>query len=292
MTHNEQVMFQVWKEAFNEDDDYIEFFLKEGLPLGCTLAPEPPSAQLTLFPISFLQEGAASCQGYYLYGLGALRSVRGKGWGKILVKRASAHAADMGKQFILLQYANDSLRAYYNNLDYNASIYRSSVQCTRHTLNTSSEERDYLCYLLSAIAAPTYHNGPSTTATAPHFDRFLWSPQLLEYIRKECLFRKGDVIDNAYCYPNIDKEGDFLEIKEFTASLQQIPALIDNILTRFPHIHRFRFYGKPYPAATPEYGQKSFFQLRQDPFALLHFIDPDLEKRYRPQRSYFALGLD
>jgi len=153
--------------------------------------------------------------------------------------------------------------------------------------------------------------------------------------------------DYAYCYPIDDINGVYLEIKEFNATLIQIPTLVNNILTFFPRINRFRFYGKTLqtevlvsPDPSSSHAQKasalhslqtsadhslitsSLFSkkssvnrslqssalhslqattlhlpntphiLLQEPFALLRFLDSELEKHYNPHATYFALGLD
>ncbi|MDR2585183.1 MAG: GNAT family N-acetyltransferase, partial [Prevotellaceae bacterium] len=96
---------QIWREAFHEDDRYIDFFISEGLPLGHLLTYGPkvsPYAALTLFPISLVIKGI-DYKGYYLYGLGTLTSERGKGYGSLLVEKAKEFAKERGRHFILLQ---------------------------------------------------------------------------------------------------------------------------------------------------------------------------------------------
>ena len=142
----------------------------------------------------------------------------------------------------------------------------------------------------------------------PLLDRFVWPQPMREYIRKECLFRGGVVINGAYCYPNSDAEGLFLEIKEFNASPTEIPMLLQEILSAFPYMNRFHFYGKPHftddtrltgdqhladnTDFTGDSHHADNLRLCCETFALIRFLSPELEARYNPQHSYFALGLD
>ena len=276
---------QIWKDAFNEDDDYIDFFSKEGLPLGhlLTVGPsEAPHAALTLFPISFKQAGV-SYSGYYLYALGTLHSVRGKGYGKTIVENAKEYALQTGRQFILLQPTNKDLFKYYHYLGFNAPVYRASLECSRSTIHSLCAQRASAFNLTELLINLSAHLGANAPAVNFPFDRFIWPHKLLEYIRKECVFRGGAVIKDAYCYPNMDTNGALLDIKEFRAT-PKLPNLLEAILAAFPMINRFRFYGNVHENETPG--------LSQAPFALLYFTDLELQKRYNPQYSYFALGLD
>ena len=283
---------RIWKEAFNDEDSYIDFFIKEGLPLGqlLTIGPtDAPFAQLTLFPITFLKNGCAY-QGYYLYALGTLQSMRGKGYGKTLLKKAEEFAIETGRNFILLQPTNPTLHKYYNAAGYNAPLYRSCLTFTRLSLNALLEAplshatdvvspKEPYCglELLSKLSAPIEAHEPS-------FDCFVWPRSFRQYIGKECFLRGGQVIESAYCYPNNDSNGDYLEIKEFCSPIHQLQSLIQKILFHFPNFNRFLFYGKPL--------QTDAQLCSPTVFALLYFIDKKHEKQYNPSRSYFALGLD
>ena len=286
-------IFQIWQEAFTDDIGYINLFINEGLPLGHPLFCGPaqtPSATLTLFPITFEQVGV-SYPGFYLYALGTLLSERRKGYGKTLIKKAEQFAIETGRRFILLQPTpsphsplslstslvslstsapNHDLFAYYGKMGYGGLIYRSCMEYTRTALCALLDTNNDLTPLIMRSAP---HEG-----TGDRYDRFVWPNQLRDYIRKECLFRGGSVISNAYCYPQIDANGSFLEIKEFQVNSELCTHVIPHILSVFPNMERFRFYGKA---------------LQFDkPFALVRFLDTDLEKRYDPRRAYFALGLD
>ena len=335
MKHERRSLFQVWKEAFNEDDSYIEFFLKEGSHLGRSLTFGPSDtnayACLTLFPITF-EMGGVSYLGYYLYALGSLCSQRGKGYGKALLRNAEVYALETDRQFILLQPTNDSLFQYYSKSGYRSPVCRSCIQYTRAALlamlpsgqqclaplsdpqyfssmlpieqQDLAKPTDGILHfsnlteaqlpspkpaeghlLLSELSAPVGDNSLDfMQESEPSFDRFVWPQPMREYIRKECLFRGGGVINGAYCYPNSDAEGSFLEIKEFHASPTEIPALLQEILLAFPYMNRFYFYGKPHST--------NDLPLCSETFALIRFLTPELEARYNPRHSYFALGID
>jgi len=274
---------QIWKEAFNEDDLYIDFFINNGLPLGhlLTLGPsETPYCALTLFPIDFKQAGVIY-SGYYLYALGTLLSQRGRGYGSMLIKKAEEYAIETNRQFILLQPTNYDLFRYYYHLGYVTPVYRASITCTKASLCSLLLDGMNLQHLLSKISVSCETN--LTTKSNQHFDRFIWSPTLLQYIQKECLFRGGAVLSNSYCYFNKDNNGSYLEIKEFQASFNQIPMLIEAIISTFPHIDRFCFFGNTQHIVENE--------INQEAFALLHFFNTTLQKCFNV-KSYFSLGLD
>ena len=283
MEHDQAGLYQIWKDAFNVDDQYFEFFIKEGLPLGrlLTYGPsETPYSALTLFPISYEQAGVLY-SGYYLYALGTLLSKRGKGYGRMLLKKAEEYAIDTDRQFILLQPANFVLFRYYQHIGYHTSVLRASMKCTKANLCSLSPDGKSLQRTLSKISVPCGTN--SRISSEPQFDHFIWSPLMRQYIQKECLFRGGAVLYNAFCYPNVDYLGSFLEIKEFQSSFYQIPILVESLLTTFSHIDRFFFYGISQHVV--ENG------ISQEAFSLIRFFNSALQKKYNT-KSYFALGLD
>ena len=270
---------QIWQEAFNEEEAYIQFFLNNGWPLGeiLTIGPKDhPYSALILFPISYHQAGV-SYSGYYLYALGTLLSQRKKGYASELMLQAASFAMEHHRSFILLQPTHPSLFTYYTQLGYNHRIYRSNILCSRSIFSTNSEKCSVF-KLLSHLAVPC------ETMCWSHepINRFVWSPPLRDYIRKECLFRGGMVLDGSYCYPNRDADGLFVEVKEFRA--ENLSILVESILTHFPHHHRILFYGTP--------NQLMLAKVTQAPFALVRFFDPNIEPHYNPYHSYFGLGLD
>ncbi|MCL2501786.1 MAG: GNAT family N-acetyltransferase [Bacteroidales bacterium] len=270
--NNPAGLFRIWKEAFEEKDDYIALFFKEASPLGNTLSCGPvhaPYAALTLFPIN-LELAGMSYSGYYLYALGVLDTHRGKGYGRLLLEQARSYALSNQGAFILLQPTNAPLFAYYRNLGYAHSVSRAQLSIDRTALKNGDSS---LLNLLQALSAPA----PS---------RFIWPESMRSYIRKECMYRKGALIaQTAYCYPRQDELGFFVEIKEFNGSAQQIPLLLSGLQEHFPDAYRFVFYGK---AQSPPLAS-----LQQAPFALLHFIDSHAEKLYYlNQPASFALGMD
>ena len=283
MKHHPAGVYQIWKEAFHDDDSYIDLFLHKGLPLGHLLTYGPsdsPYAALTLFPIT-LQIAGVSYSGYYLYALGTLLSERGKGYGTTLLTTAEEYAMHTGRQFILLQPTNHHLFKYYYTLGYHSSVFRTLFTCSKTALRVSSVERENLLHLLTKLSI-----SPERIPTASNysFDRFIWPTPLRKYITEECLFRGGSVLYGAYCYPNIDLDGPFLEIKEMNTSTIELPMLVEAIFSAFPHIERFVFWGKPQ--------MKTILPLSIEAFALIHFFNPELQKLYHPQSTFFALGLD
>lgn len=276
-------IYQIWKSSFNEDDDYIDFFTKEGLPLGHQLTSGPaeaPYASLFLFPV-YYEHAGVSYPGFYLYALGILPNYQNSGHGKTLINKAKLFAMETGRHFILLQPANRGLYEYYRKLGFDEMIYRASFKISRSSIHnpTLFMEHLNLCRLLD-FSVPLIN-----TPTKEHvFNCFSWPPQLREYMNKECLFRGGRIIDHAYCYPAQDAEGPFIEIKEIYSSSVDLSMLIPSILDAFPQIDRFSFYGK--------LQQKAITGVREEPFAVVYFINPELKKCHHSQRSYFALGLD
>ena len=282
MTEQEVGLYRIWKEAFEEKDDYIALFFKEGRPLGQTLSCGPthaPYAALTLFPIG-LRLSDTTCFGHYLYALGVRDEARGKGYGSQLVQQAHNYAKRNGGAFLLLQPSSAPLFSYYRRLGYTATVSRARMDVTRAELETCSPSLQNL--LLALSRAPR--------------DRFDWAPPMQAYIRKECLFRGGAIItqanQTAYCYPNRDDSGSFVEIKEYRTPPQQVRSLMIEVLNAFPHALRFVFYGAPPLPLSPT--QDPTLQLpTPTPFALLHFTDPAAEIAYhRHPDLYFAFGLD
>ena len=265
-------LHRIWKEAFDEKDDYIALFFDEALPLGKVLTCGPvhaPIAALYLFPIH-LQLAKKSYSGYYLYALGVLQAQRGKGYGSLLMQQAHEFAHLNKGAFILLQPTHTSLFDYYQRLGYTYTLSRTFLRCNRTTLQNADSN---LFYLLAS-------------RSAPDTNRFTWSEPMRQYILKECLFRGGALTgQTAYSYPQQDESGIFVEIKEFNCSAQEIPHLFHRLLHHFPQANRFVFYGKV--TNTPS----DHPQLTS--FALLHFLDPEAEALYHiNQPVYFALGLD
>jgi ribosomal protein S18 acetylase RimI-like enzyme len=279
-------LFQVWKDAFDEDDSYLRFIINHVLTLGYLLIygqVTAPIGALILFPITFTQNGE-SFFGYYLYALGTLKKHRGKGYGNRLVTIAKEFAIKQGRHFILLQPTNNALFDYYFRLGYQTPVYRSSITYNRrinYTFPRTVEQGTALIQRLSLISAPLIQNPKSSKHL---YNRFEWDLSMLGFISKECFFRGGVVFDGAYCYPNMDDNYPYVEVKEFVATSEQIPSFMEKLCTTFPNIDRFTFYGKSQEMEQPG--------LHQEPFALLLFLNPDLKEHSAPLYTYFALGLD
>ena len=290
MEHIRAGLYKVWEDSFYEERHYFDFFFTHGLPLGKQLyvgPDEAPYAALTLFPISFEQNGNIF-PGFYLYALGTLASARGKGYGKALVTDAKKYALEAGRQFILLQPSNSGLFDYYLTLGFNHPVYQACLKLTRSNLS-NIESNSRLQQHIMMLSAPLTKTSDTTAQQAQHkypaLNRFVWPPYFLDYVRQECIYRGGVVLDHTYCYPNTDIDGPFVEIKEFNTSFKHLPVLIDQILSAFPNSNRFYLYGKP-PQKTKSQ------RISEHPFALVSFIHPDLDAKYSPKSSYFALGLD
>ena len=269
---HEAGLFRIWKEAFDEKDDYIALFFKEARPLGHTLYCGPehsPYAALTLFPIN-LQWAGNIYSGYYLYALGVLQAQRGKGYGRQLLRQAREYALKNQRAFILLQPTNHTLFAYYQGLGYTHSVSRASYTCSSNALKTGDTNLQNCLQKLSVPAS----------------NRFIWPESMRPYILKECLFRGGALINpSAYCYPKQNESGIYVEIKEFYGPALETPLFIHKLLDHFPDASRFTFYGK---AQNPP-----FDQFQQASFALVHFIDSQAEALYYLNHDVsFALGLD
>lgn len=280
MEHIGHGVHQVWRDSFNESDSYINFFIEHGFSLGAYITVGPtfaPYGSLHLLPIVFTQN-STSYRGLYLYALGTILTKRGEGYGKQLVNKAKKFAYRTGANFIILQPTDNVLFEYYRKLGFNMPVFRSCLKCTRADLSALYLSRNRLTEYLLPLS--------TTKEQMKVLGHFAWESFMLNYIKKECLFRGGAVINGAYCYPNTDVDGDFLEIKEFCASIDEIPGMVQLIMATFPSIERFSFYGKIAQSGSTQ------VPAVQSVFALACFLKPELENAYNPELGYFALGLD
>lgn len=120
---NEKIRSQavcLWKEAFGDSEEYINFFL--GTHKGCTFVPLIENGELV--SALYLIDGTlCGINGFYLFAAATFNEHRSKGYMARLLKLAEETAKQNNKSFIALVPAGKSLFDYYARFGYKTAFY-------------------------------------------------------------------------------------------------------------------------------------------------------------------------
>lgn len=110
----------LWKEAFGDSEEYINFFLDTHK--GCTLVPLTENGELV--SALYLIDGTLNnVDGFYLFAAATFKAHRSKGYMAKLLKLAQETAKQNGRSFIALVPAEKSLFDYYSRFGYKTAFY-------------------------------------------------------------------------------------------------------------------------------------------------------------------------
>lgn len=120
-------LFSLWKEAFGDEDGYIELFFETVYKENITVFAEfdcGKAVSALYLMRSYIKSESRVLDGYYLYAAATLKAYRGKGLMGKLINEAKAYVSDKGKDFISLVPGEESLCAYYNRFGFEPLMYR------------------------------------------------------------------------------------------------------------------------------------------------------------------------
>ncbi|HHV03884.1 MAG: GNAT family N-acetyltransferase [Bacteroidales bacterium] len=175
----------IWCAVFDDTLDYAAFVTDHCLKLGTVLYYPEGLSFLTLFPLTLHFKGKNILQGAYLYGVATHPRRQRKGFGSMLLARASEIAP-----FLLLYPATHDLQHFYHKRGFDVPVHIPSP-----VVRTNLPDR------------PSPHHPAAAPYTEYIADAgkqdytFLWSPSLYDYAYRECLFRGGYVMSPWFCYP-------------------------------------------------------------------------------------------
>jgi len=110
----------LWKEAFGDSEEYINFFLD--MHKGCTFVPLIENG--VLVSALYLIDGVLNdVDGFYLFAAATFKEHRSKGYMARLLKLAEEKAKQKNKSFIALVPAEKSLFDYYSRFGYKTAFY-------------------------------------------------------------------------------------------------------------------------------------------------------------------------
>ena len=113
---NRAVLRLLWKEAFGDEDDFLDLFFSTAFHPErclCALSEEEPVAAVYWFDCTLRGEKIA-----YLYALATFRSHQGRGIARRLLDRAHALLKERGYKATLLVPGSRSLASWYGTMDY------------------------------------------------------------------------------------------------------------------------------------------------------------------------------
>lgn len=111
---------RLWKEAFGDSEEYIDFFHQTHGSCQCLTHAENGRLASALYLIDGELCGK---KGYYLFAAATFSAYRGNGCMAKLLEKAKRFAADNSKSFIALVPAEKSLFGYYSRFGYKTAFY-------------------------------------------------------------------------------------------------------------------------------------------------------------------------
>ncbi|MBQ8029392.1 MAG: GNAT family N-acetyltransferase [Clostridia bacterium] len=164
----------LWKEAFGDNDEYINLFFEMVYDSSKTFAifnEEKIVSALYLLDINLFFEGKLY-KGFYLYAAATLESQRGKGYMASLIEEAKAFAEKIGYDFIALVPGEEGLYNYYKKFGFVTSMYKGSS-----VFNSRDKKAEYV----STEIKKRFEFEKELS-----FNRLFWGEKELEYAF-ECL---------------------------------------------------------------------------------------------------------
>ena len=120
-------LFSLWKEAFGDEDGYIELFFKtlfnENIRIFAEASDNKIVSVLYLMR-SYIKTEEKIYDGYYLYAAATKLAYRGKGIMGKLINEAKDYVISQGKDFISLVPGEEYLYSYYKKFDFEPVMYR------------------------------------------------------------------------------------------------------------------------------------------------------------------------
>lgn len=161
---NENIRSQavtLWREAFGDSEEYINFFLDTHSGCRCVTLEEKDELVSALYLIDGKLNGV---DGFYLFAAATFKKHRSNGYMARLLKLAEQRAKENGKSFIALVPAEKSLFDYYSRFGYKTAFYAKKqpvsqpvpqaenrfVWCREHLEYIKSEHEKYGTDVLTA----------------------------------------------------------------------------------------------------------------------------------------------
>lgn len=135
-------LFSLWKEAFGDEDGYINLFFdtvyKENI-IAFAEADNSKIVSVLYLMRSYIKYGSKLYDGYYLYAAATLKAYRGKGIMGKLINEAKDYVLSEGKSFISLVPGEEYLYSYYKKFGFESVMYRGKdfVLCDSATDKTA-----------------------------------------------------------------------------------------------------------------------------------------------------------
>ncbi len=182
-------LFNIWRECFTDDTNYINNFLKNCLPYTETwvLIPEnesTPVSVVTVIP-SYIIENKTVINGGYIFGVGTLIKHRGHSYSKHIINTIFNHSKSNNLSYLLVKPAEHTLYNLYKRLSFDKTILKKVY----HTeLNVSAFP--VLKHKSIAVTFDQYHK---LREESLHNRAFIWPKEILKYATEELALRGGAI---------------------------------------------------------------------------------------------------
>lgn len=223
-------LMQVWKESFQDEDEYIKmFFQNRFVPQNTVVAVyhDQIIGAAYLLPAELITEQGMK-QVMFGYALGVLKEYRGKGLGKRIIDFICSYCEKMNYSFIFYP-ANERLVSYYESLGLSLAGY---IKLLEYTCDFVSETDNLL---LEDISAAHYANLRNVFFNRNGFIK--WEDAAIDYAIREIRYSGGFcnklTVQSTECavFGKVEKEK--LNIMEVAAPDHLVPVIVKGLSAHY-----------------------------------------------------------
>ena len=180
-------VFNIWRECFTDDANYINNFINNCLPYTNTwvLCPDKETTPVSLVTVipSYTLLNNVRIQGGYIFGVGTLIKHRGHSYSKHIIDTIFAHSAKTNLSYLLVKPAEERLYSLYKRMSFDKTIYKKVYK-------TSLPNRTNNCLNYKEINS-SFHEYLKLREEHLCDTAFMWPEEILKYAASELFLRGG-----------------------------------------------------------------------------------------------------
>ena len=275
---------ELWKLAFGDDDEYIDYFYRRGEDSQVLVLLEDGVVRtmVALFPVELSLPGGGKASSSYIYALATHPEARKKGFGRSILRYVDYYLQEHGRDCVTIVPAEASLHKFFETVDFSECFSTRKMELLRPMIGAPAPgdrlepcaPADYEA-LREALLAGTFH--------VSYGERLITYQQGLSQMARGDLYRLTvDGVEGVAAAEHLDEES--IMVKELVIPTAQMRGAMALLAQRLP--------ARRYHLRTPPFWDGVSGSYLQS-FAMIKWFDKDMERAWREtRRGYMGLGFD
>ena len=274
----------LWKLAFGDDDEYIDYFYRRGEDSQVLVLLEDGVVRtmVALFPVELSLPGGGKASSSYIYALATHPEARKKGFGRSILRYVDFYLQEHGRDCVTIVPAEASLHKFFETVDFSECFSTRKMELLRPMIGAPAPgdrlepcaPADYEA-LREALLAGTFH--------VSYGERLITYQQGLSQMARGDLYRLTvDGVEGVAAAEHLDEES--IMVKELVIPTAQMRGAMALLAQRLP--------ARRYHLRTPPFWDGVSGSYLQS-FAMIKWFDKDMGRAWREtRRGYMGLGFD